>query len=271
MGGVIINELGAEWASAIVITIALLGWYAGRQVLPAPPQKDREPVDYNILRATRRVIGDIMHVPRLRHTIICISFFWTIAAVLTILFPPLVKNVLTSDPIVASLFLGVFSVGIAVGSILINRLLKGEVSARFSPFSVILMGGFVLVLYFIALNWEGSPDETLFNLGTFMMLDNAWLVLGVLFGVAVAGGMFVVPLYAFLTTTVDLGMTARAIAANNVVNSGCMVLGSVIALILSNFITVTELLLVVVAMCGTSAWLATILHRETRDPLPQAS
>lgn len=271
LGGVIINELGAEWASAIVVTIALIGWYAGRQVLPAPPQKDPEPVDYNILRATKRVIGDIMHVPRLRHTIICISFFWTIAAVLTILFPPLVKNVLTSDPIVASLFLGVFSVGIAVGSILINRLLKGQVSARFSPFSVILMGGFVLILYFVALAWEGSPDETLFNLGTFMMLDNAWLVLGVLFGVAVAGGMFVVPLYAFLTTTVDLSMTARAIAANNVVNSGCMVLGSVIALILSNFITVTELLLVVVAMCATSAWLAFILHRETKHPLPQAA
>lgn len=271
LGGVIINELGAEWASAIVVTIALIGWYAGRQVLPAPPQKDPEPVDYNILRATKRVIGDIMHVPRLRHTIICISFFWTIAAVLTILFPPLVKNVLTSDPIVASLFLGVFSVGIAVGSILINRLLKGQVSARFSPFSVILMGGFVLILYFVALAWEGSPDESLFNLGTFMMLDNAWLVLGVLFGVAVAGGMFVVPLYAFLTTTVDLSMTARAIAANNVVNSGCMVLGSVIALILSNFITVTELLLVVVAMCATSAWLAFILHRETKHPLPQAA
>ncbi|MGP1352508.1 MAG: MFS transporter [Parasphingopyxis sp.] len=271
LGGVIINELGAEWASAIVVTIALIGWYAGRQVLPAPPQKDPEPVDYNILRATKRVIGDIMHVPRLRHTIICISFFWTIAAVLTILFPPLVKNVLTSDPIVASLFLGVFSVGIAVGSILINRLLKGQVSARFSPFSVILMGGFVLILYFVALSWEGSPDETLFNLGTFIMLDNAWLVLGVLFGVAVAGGMFVVPLYAFLTTTVDLSMTARAIAANNVVNSGCMVLGSVIALILSNFITVTELLLVVVAMCATSAWLAFILHRETKHPLPQAA
>ncbi|WP_299321357.1 MFS transporter [Parasphingopyxis sp.] len=269
LGGVIINELGAEWASAIVITIALIGWYAGRQVLPAPPQKDPEPVDYNILRATRRVIGDIMHVAHLRHTIICISFFWTIAAVLTILFPPLVKNVLTSDPIVASLFLGVFSIGIAVGSILINRLLKGEVSARFSPFSVILMGGFVLILYFIALGWEGLPDGALFTLGTFMMLDNAWLVLGVLFGVAVAGGMFVVPLYAFLTTTVDPSMTARAIAANNVVNSGCMVLGSVVALVLSNFFTVTELLLVVVAMCATSAWLGFVLHRETKDPLPQ--
>ena len=33
-----------------------------------------------------------------------------------------------------------------------------------------------------------------------------------LFGVAVAGGMFVVPLYAFLTTTVHKSETARTVA-----------------------------------------------------------
>lgn len=272
LGGVIVDVLGVEWAAAIVIVVALIGWYAGQKVLPAPPQKTPERVDYNIIRATRRVIGDIMHVPRLRHTIICISFFWTIAAVLTIQFPPLVKNVLTSDPTVASLFLGVFSVGIAVGSIFVNRLLQGEVSARFSPISVIAMGGFVLVLYFIALAWDSLPNGQLHDLGTFMMLDNAWLVLGILFGVAVAGGMFVVPLYAFLTTTVDLGMTARAIAANNVVNSGCMVLGSLAAFALSMLgVSTTEQLLLVVVMCAISAWLGVVLHRETKPTVPAAA
>lgn len=44
--------------------------------------------------------------------------------------------------------------------------------------------------------------------------------------------MFVVPLYAFLTTFVDKTQTARTIA-NNIVNSGAMVIGSVIAVVLS--------------------------------------
>ncbi|MCW5645845.1 MAG: hypothetical protein KIT23_01115 [Sphingopyxis sp.] len=35
--------------------------------------------------------------------------------------------------------------------------------------------------------------------------------------------MFVVPLYAFLTTTVAKSQTARTVAANNIVNSGFMV------------------------------------------------
>ena len=46
--------------------------------------------------------------------------------------------------------------------------------------------------------------------------------------------MFVVPLYAFLTTTVPKTETARTVAANNIVNSGAMVIGSLLAFALSS-------------------------------------
>ena len=55
-----------------------------------------------------------------------------------------------------------------------------------------------------------------------------------LLGVAITGGMFVVPLYAFLTTTVPKSETARTVAANNIVNSGAMVVGSLLAFGLSS-------------------------------------
>ena len=56
-------------------------------------------------------------------------------------------------------------------------------------------------------------------------MSGSWMVVLDLLGVAMAGGMFVVPLYAFLTTTVPKAETARTIAANNIVNSGLMVRG----------------------------------------------
>jgi hypothetical protein len=78
-----------------------------------------------------------------------------------------------------------------------------------------------------------------------------------LLGIAVSGGMFVVPLYAFLTTFVDQSETARTIAANNIVNSGAMVLGSVIALGMSAAgIPMVDQLLLGAAMCLASAWLS---------------
>ncbi|MEP6443972.1 MAG: hypothetical protein ABJ034_03700, partial [Hyphomicrobiales bacterium] len=157
-----------------------------------------------------------------------------------------------------------FSIGIALGSVLVNRLLKSQVSAKFAPISVILMGVFVLVLYFVARAWEGLPDGQLYTFKTFIVHDGAWLLLGTLGGVSIFGGMFVVPLYAFLTTTVDISQTARTIAANNVVNSGCMVLGALAALGLSMMgVSTTEQLLLVAAMCLVAAWLGLQLHRAS--------
>src|SRR5690606_41709740 len=89
----------------------------------------------------------------------------------------------------------------------------------------------------------------------------AWVLLGLLVVVSIFGGIFVVPLYAILTHTVDISEKARTIAANNVVNSGCMVLGALVALGLSLLgVSTTEQLLLVAAMCVVAAWLGQQLH-----------
>ncbi|MEM8919010.1 MAG: MFS transporter [Pseudomonadota bacterium] len=273
LGGIIIDRYGngVEVAVIAVLAIALIG-RIGSQFMPeAPPQKQVEKIDFNFIRSSIQLISATLHIRRLYLAIVAISFFWTIGSVLVIQFPPLVKNVLTATPAVASLFLGVFSIGIAVGSILINRLLKSEVSARFAPISVIMMGVFVVILFFIARNWEGLSGGELYTFQTFMMHDGAWALLATLAGVAIFGGMFVVPLYAFLTTTVDISETARTIAANNVVNSGCMVLGALAALALSMLgVSTTEQLLLVAGMCVVAAWLGQQLHLAC-DPIPGQS
>jgi len=99
---------------------------------------------------------------------------------------------------------------------LINRLLKSEVSARFAPASVIAMGVFVLLLHFVALAW-GKNDPGLTTLGNFVLHPMAGLMILALLGVAITGGMFVVPLYAFLTTTVPKTETARTVSARNII------------------------------------------------------
>ncbi|HEV2568837.1 MFS transporter [Sphingomonas sp.] len=249
-------------AAGMVLMVAILGWFAGRQVPPAPPVHEEHGIDWHIVRSSFRLVNATMHIPRLFLAICSISFFWTIGAVLVIEFPPLVKNVLTSNEQVASLFLAVFSVGVAIGSVAINRLLKGEVSARYSPISVIAMAGFILGVYAISKSWEGDTAGSLYNLAEFIEHPSAVAMLIALFGVAVTGGMFVVPLYAFLTTTVEKDQTARTVAANNIVNSGSMVAGSLLAFTLSAVgVSAVDQLLMVSAMCFISAWLAWKLHQ----------
>ena len=247
-------------AAGTTICIAGLGFLAGRQVPPAPPAAERIPFNWHIIHASIELVRATLHIRRLFLAILSISFFWTIGAVLIIIFPPLVKNVLGADEQVASLFIAIFSIGIAIGSVLINRLLKSEVSARFAPASVIAMGVFVVLLHFVALAW-GKNGPGLTTLGNFILHPMAGLMILALLGVAITGGMFVVPLYAFLTTTVPKTETARTVAANNIVNSGAMVIGSLVAFGLSSAgIGPTGQLLLVAAMCVVSAWLGWKLH-----------
>ena len=247
-------------AAATTIGIAGLGFLAGRQVPPAPPAAERISFNWHIIHASIALVRATLHIRRLFLAILSISFFWTIGAVLIIIFPPLVKNVLGANEQVASLFIAIFSIGIAIGSVLINRLLKSEVSARFAPASVVAMGIFVLLLHFVALAW-GKNGPGLTTLGNFVTHPLAGLMILALLGVAITGGMFVVPLYAFLTTTVPKTETARTVAANNIVNSGAMVIGSLVAFALSSMgVGPTGQLLLVAAMCLVSAWLGWKLH-----------
>jgi MFS family permease len=248
-------------AAVAVVAFALLGYLAGRQVPPAPPAAERLPITWNIVKASIELVSATMHIRRLFLAILAISFFWTIGAVLIIIFPPLVKNVLGADEQVASMFIAIFSIGIAIGSVAINRMLKSQVSARFAPPSVIFMGVFVLLLHFVSLMW-GKHGAELTTLGNFLFNPMAWPMILCLLGVAITGGMFVVPLYAFLTTTVPKAETARTVAANNIVNSGAMVIGALIAYALSSMgIGPVGQLLLVAAMCLISAWLGWKLHQ----------
>ena len=253
---------GAPKAAAFaVIGLAIVGLFTGRQVPSAPPEADCAPPDWHIIRASIKLVSATMHIRRLFLAICSISFFWTIGSVLIIIFPPLVKNVLGADPQVASMFIAVFSVGIAIGSVLVNRLLKNQVSARFAPGSVLAMAAFVVMFHFVVLHWSHHNSRELITLGNFIYQPGAALMLVALLGIAITGGMFVVPLYAFLTTTVPRSETARTVAANNIVNSGAMVIGALAAMAMTQFgIGPTSQLILVAAMCLVSAWLGWKLH-----------
>jgi MFS family permease len=232
-------------------------------VPPAPPEPDAPPLklDWHIIRSSIRLVSATMHIPRLFLAILAISFFWAMGAILAAQFPPLVKNVFHANEQVATLFLAIFSVGVAVGSVLINRLLAGRVIAKYSPASAIAMGLFVLILYWNALDWPVQSGPLL-DWWSFVVIGQAEWVMFALFGVAVSGGMFVVPLYAFLTTTVPKSETARTVAANNIVNSGFMVLSALLltGMVLAG-VSVEETLLLVAGASVIAAWIAQKLHR----------
>lgn len=293
-GTILAGFIAVEIAAVLVFVTALVGYATSRQVPPAPPMAVEDHRDFGSLANLKRLsasfrgllrplmllpvflywsigssvklVRNTMHQREVFYAILAISFFWTIGAVLFIQFPPLAKNVLMASKEVASLFLVIFSIGVAIGSVAINALLKGDVSARYAPASVLFMGAFVAVFWFICHEWRTDVTSTeLMGIGQFLAQPLAPLVMATLLLIAVAGGMFVVPLYAFLTTKCDPACAARMVAANNIVNSGAMVLGSLIAAGLSSAgVPIVEQLLLSAAMCVVSAWLGATLYRAEK-------
>lgn len=264
LGGTIVGGLTPpDIAIPGIIIVAIVGRLTANFVPSAPPEKEAEGlvIDHNVFRSSWRLVNSTMHIPRLFLAIVSISFFWAIGAILAAQFPPLVKNALGADNTVATLFTAIFSVGVAIGSIIVNRLLKGKVSARYSPGSVIVMGLFVLDLWWSVKGWVHA-DGKLMNWLEFLSLTAGDRIIIALLGIAIAGGMFVVPLYAFLTTTVAKSQTARTIAANNIVNSGFMVAATLLLSVLIGLgLTIDDTLLMVAVMCLVSAFLAWRLHK----------
>jgi MFS family permease len=279
LGGVLVlqrpdGSFHAEWAAVAVLVVALAGRITAAFVPAAPPSEDAEMpglpkrgMDWHVIRASINLVRATLHIRRLYLAILAISFFWAMGAVLAAQFPPLVKNSLGSDQGVATLFLGIFSIGVAIGSVLVNWLLKGKVAARYAPASALAMGLFVLDLYRRVKGWPPAGGGELYTMAEFLRLsDGPWIVADLL-GVAIAGGMFVVPLYAFMTITVPKSETARTIAANNIVNSGFMVAATLILTAAVQVgVTVADTLLIVAVGSLLAAWLGWKLHKACDDP-----
>ncbi|MEL6238281.1 MAG: MFS transporter [Pseudomonadota bacterium] len=290
-GTILAGFIEVEHAMIGIVITSIVGYFVSRWVPDAPRQGDHE-MHYPLLepyakttgnRVLRwlgfapvafadqvvmswRLVFDTKANREIWYAILAISFFWTLAAVLFIQFPPLAKNQLAASKEVASLFLVIFSIGIAIGSVGINALLKGEVSARYSPIAVVIMGGFIVGFYLVCRSWPPHPPGELLSVETWILEPLAIPLSFMLLGIATAGGFFVVPLYAFLTTRCVHDAASRTIAANNIVNSLAMVVGSLIAVGLTVLgVPTAEQLLLAAAMSLVSAWLGWMLFRAEKE------
>lgn len=261
LGLILGGAMPIMWSVAAVIALAVLGFAVCQWIPAAPAQSDDVKVEWNPIRASRSLIKFSMSNPELRYSVLSISYFWTIAAILSVQFIPLAKNVLLADKQVAAVLLVAFSAGIAIGSVSINALLKGDISARYSAPSVGVLAVLLITFYGLCRMWNLEPAGELFTVAEFLVQPLALVLTANLLLIAVAGGMFVVPLYAFLTTRVDKSEASRSVAANNFVSSVFMVLGAGVAAGLGFLgIPLQEQLLISLVLCVLSAHLARKLH-----------
>src|SRR6478609_2818249 len=148
LGGQLLAGMIAPWEAGLVATgLAVLGFLAALLVPPAPPVAPGLRIETNVFASTWHILKAARHGRGVWLSILGISWFFAVGAVLLSEFAPLVGNVLQGQQEVATLFLLIFSVSVALGALLVNKLLKGEVSARYVPVSALLMAAFMIDLW----------------------------------------------------------------------------------------------------------------------------
>ncbi len=222
LGGQLLAGLIPSWEAGLAtVGIAIIGLLASLAVPAAPPVGTTSPMDFNLIRGTSRILRAAKGQRDVWLAILGISWFFSVGAVVMSEFAPLVSGVLAAKQEVVTLFLLVFSLSIALGSLLVNRLLKGRVSARYVPASALTMAGFLIYLWLGTSGYDVQSQGA--DINTFLASDGAWHIMVALAGIAFSGGMFIVPLYAILQTRSAPEARSQVIAANNIINAGLTV------------------------------------------------
>lgn len=225
IGGIfILQNAGLAIVSTIVLGLAILGWLASQTVPKAPVTAVSIRVNPNFIVETWRVIVHAGQRRNLLLPILGISWYWLMGTTLLTQFPNLTKAVLGGNQEVVTLLLTAFAIGIGIGATLCMKLLNGEVSARFVPIAAIAMTVFVSDLYLSVA--DRTSGSSLIGAAVFAARPENWRILFDLLAIAVASGLYSVPLYAILQNESAPEHRARNAAANNVVNSLFMVVGA---------------------------------------------
>ncbi|HEX8663808.1 MAG TPA: acyl-[ACP]--phospholipid O-acyltransferase [Beijerinckiaceae bacterium] len=180
-------------------------------------------IDPNILRSTGGLLKDLWADARLWRGGVIVSWFWLVGAVTLSILPPLVKNRLGGTEEVVTVLLAVFSVGIAAGSGLASWLASGRIVLLPTAIAALLMGLFGLDLAWTVYN-AAAPAAPLGARAFFAHRESLRIALDFA-GLAVAGGLFVVPPFAAVQAWAHEDRRARVIAGVNVLTAAFMVAG----------------------------------------------
>jgi len=232
VGGLLVrSDGGLFWTSGLTLVAALTGVYSAFNVPKTTCADPGLTVHANPLTSTSDMIRKLLKDKKVTPIVMLISWFWMFGSLFLAQFPSFTEAVVRGDESVLTLFIGCFSIGIGIGSMLCAKLLKGEVSLKYVPMAALMMSAFTIDLYFASSAAQTQPDAALIGATAFLSAPHNWRIFADLIGIAIASGVYIVPVYTSLQTRSSDHERSRMIAANNIINSIFMVGSAILAMV----------------------------------------
>ncbi|MFN3826793.1 MAG: acyl-[ACP]--phospholipid O-acyltransferase [Micavibrio sp.] len=209
---------GKILVSALLFLCAVAGYIASRYI-PSTPAVDRSVrINPNPLADLREILGYTFS--RSRTIVLCvlgIAWFYFMGGMFLAQLPNYVHDTLGASEHVLTLLLVIFSVGIAAGGLLNNRLLHGRIEAVYVPLAILGITAFSVDLYFASAGTPGYlPLRVAIDIGL----------------ISICGGLFVVPLNAMIQHLTTPDHRARLMAGSAITNALFVVMSSLFSILL---------------------------------------
>jgi acyl-[acyl-carrier-protein]-phospholipid O-acyltransferase/long-chain-fatty-acid--[acyl-carrier-protein] ligase len=230
MGGVASRSGGAFGFAPIVMAFSLACWIAALFIPASGQGAPHLAVRVNIAASTLAMLRHLRADARLWWGALVTSWFWLTGIVVLSLLPPLIKTLIGGDEATVTAYLALFTVSVGLGSALAALLARGRIVLGITVVGAALIGVFAIDLGIATLGVaravsSQSPQAALGSaLGLRAAID--------LCGLALAGGLFIVPAFAAVQAWSEVAHRARTIAGVNVLNAGFMAAGTIIVALL---------------------------------------
>jgi len=248
------NSSEAGLFVALVISFAIACWIAALFIPATGEGAPRLKVAINVVTSTAAMIRYLRADPRLWWGAMVTSWFWLVGIVVLSLLPPLIKTIVGGNEATVTVYLALFSIAVGVGSGLAAVIARGRIVLRTTLVGAVLLGVFMLDLGIAtlgagpALSLQGPAFVFASALGLRAAMD--------LCGLAVAGGLFIVPAFAAVQAWSGADHRARTIAAVNVLNAAFMTGATVIVAVMQKYGATVPALFVLIGIATLAVALA---------------
>lgn len=248
IGAGLIMELSAflTCVSALVITLSVLGYLSARKIPSAPSYNESLTISFNPLKSTFELIRIARSDRSIFLAIVAISWFWFLGASYLTQFNNFAKETLSGDPSLVTLLLATFVFGIGFGSLICEKLSNARVELGIVPIGAFGLSFFGIDLYFAipSIPFEAvSWSQFVFDVSSSRLLIDLCLI-------GFFGGVFIVPLNAFVQKRSPDEQRGRMIAVINIMNALFMVVSAIAGVVFLEVLglSIVEFFLVVAIM-----------------------
>ena len=246
-GGLAARDRGeAALFAALIMSFSAACWTSALLIPATGEGAPQLKIGTNIATSTAAMIRHLRSDARLWWGAMVTSWFWLVGIVVLSLLPPLIKTIIGGNEETVTVYLAGFSIAVGAGSGLAAVIARGRIVLRTTLVGAVLLGAFALDLGLATFGvpYAASPQ------GPGAVFASALAIRAAidLCGLAVAGGLFIVPAFAAVQAWSGADHRARTIAAVNVLNAAFMTGATVIVAALQKYGTTVPALFVLIGL-----------------------